>query len=87
MLKSNFDSLAPAVSKPHEIVFCQLGMCREYSCFPIAETELYVRSKQKTVVDQSLVLLLCVSQHFVLVMESLDSGFYGRFMCSICLIS
>lgn len=87
MLKSNFDPLAPAVSKPHEIVFCQIGMYREYSCFPIAETELYVRSKQKIVVDQSLVLLLCVSQHFVLLIELLDSGIYGGFMCSVYLIS
>lgn len=86
VLKSNFDPLAPAVSKPHEIVFCQLGMCKEYSWFPIAETELYERSKQKTVVDQSLILLLYVSKHFVLLMESLDSGIYGGFMCSIYLI-
>lgn len=48
MLKSNFDSLAPAVSKPHEIVFCHLGICREYSILPIAETKLYGRSKQRT---------------------------------------
>lgn len=41
MLKNNFGSLAPAVDKPYEIVFCQLEIGMECSIFPIAETEWY----------------------------------------------
>lgn len=82
MLKNNFGSLAPAVNKPYEIVFCQLEISMECSIFPIAETEWYGRSDQRTRLLIKLVSLLCVSpQYFVLFKESLDSG--SVFMSSV----
>jgi len=83
MLKNNFGSLAPAVNKPYEIVFCQLEIGVEYSIFPIAETEWYGRSEQRTRLLIKLVSLLCVSQYFVLFKASLDSGLCSVFMSSI----